>query len=413
MSIQPRAAGVPSPLLIWRNVTARRIALQAVVLGFVLIVGWILVDNLLSELDRTGLDAMPFVHLTGSFPFIDLEQDFLSQRAGFGIGQTSFGVDYSPNDSYARAYQVGLANTFRVAVLGIIFATAIGLVAGVSRLSKNWLVSRIAEAYVETFRNVPLLVQLIFWYTAVALRLPTITDSFDVLGLMLISNRGVAVSWAEPQDGVGLWLLLLLAAALAAFVVRAMLARSQDDSGRPRYPWWAAFATFAALGAVTFFAAGAPLDFQRPVLEGRGFVGGAQLSPEFVSLLVGLVLYTGAFIAEVVRGSILAIPHGQDEAAAAVGLKPLQRLRYVILPQALMIMIPPLTNQYLNLMKNSSLAVAVAFPDVFQITRVTINQTGQAVPMITLVMLTYLIISLSISGGMNLIYNRGLRGVRA
>lgn len=390
----------------------QRIAVQALVLAIVAIIGWFLVDNLISELDRTGLQAMPFVEVSGSFPFVDFSEDFLSQRAGFGIGETSFGVDYTPNNSYADAFRAGLANTFRVAVLGIVLATAIGLLAGVSRLSKNWLVSHLAEAYVETFRNVPLLVQLIFWYTAVALRLPTITDTMDLLGVMLVSNRGVAVAWGEPQDGFRLWLLLLGGAMVIALVVRAALVRWQDASGTPRYPWWGAFGVFAAIGAITFFATGQPLEFQRPVLEGRAYAGGAQLSPEFVALLVGLVLYTGAFIAEVVRGSILAIPRGQDEAAAAVGLKAMQRLRFVILPQALRIMVPPLTNQYLNLMKNSSLAVAVAFPDVFQVTRVTINQTGQAVPMIVLVMATYLTISLAISAVMNLAYNRGLRGGR-
>jgi general L-amino acid transport system permease protein len=259
---------------------------------------------------------------------------------------------------------------------------------------------------------VPLLVQLIFWYTAVALKLPTITDTVDVLGVMLISNRAVSVAWAEPQDGFRLWLLLLVGVVAIALIVRAALARWQDETGTPRYPWWGAIATIVVLGAITFFAAGGPLEFQRPALEGRTYVGGAQLSPEFVALLVGLVLYTGAFIAEVVRGSILAIPRGQEEAAAALGLKSMQRLRFVILPQALRIMIPPLTNQYLNLMKNSSLAVAVAFPDVFQVTRVTINQTGQAVPMIILVMLTYLAISLTISAVMNFAYNRELRGAR-
>jgi general L-amino acid transport system permease protein len=390
----------------------QRFVLQALVLAAVLIVAWFLVDNLIAELDRTGLSAMPFVEITSSFPFVDFDQDFLSQRAGFGIGETSFGVDYTPNDTYADAYRAGLANTFRVAFLGIIFATVVGLVAGIARLSKNWLVAHLAEAYVETFRNVPLLVQLIFWYTAVALKLPTITNTVDLSNVMLISNRGVAVAWAEPQEGFRLWLLLLGGALAAAMAVRWVLMRWQDETGRPRYPWWGAAATFVALGAITFLATGNPLEFQVPELEGRAYVGGAQLSPEFVALLVGLVLYTGAFIAEVVRGSIQAIPRGQDEAAAALGLKSMQRLRFVILPQALRIMIPPLTNQYLNLMKNSSLAVAVAFPDVFQVTRVTINQTGQAVPMIVLVMLTYLAISLTISVAMNFAYNRELRGAR-
>ena len=188
--------------------------------------------------------------------------------------------------------------------------------------------------------------------------------------------------------------------------MRAYRSRREDESGRPSHPWWWAFGVFTAIAAVTFFATGSPLEFDRPELGERAYIGGLQISPEFTALLVGLVVYTGTFIAEIVRGSILAIPKGQTEAASALGLNALQRLRFVILPQAMRIMVPPLTNQYLNLTKNSSLAVAVAFSDLFQVSRVTINQTGQAVPIIALVMLTYLAMSLIISLIMNIINNR-------
>lgn len=391
---------------------ARNIAAQALFVVAMAAAAWVLFGNLSSELDRTNLDPFPFVGVDSDPPFIHLKQDFLGQRAGFNLKETSFGVEYSGNDSYRQAFIAGLANTARVAILGVILASVLGLVAGVARLSKNWLVSHLAAAYVEIFRNVPLLVQLIFWYTAVALRLPRIQDSIDVFGLLLISNRSVAIFWANARDGAGTWAIALVAGAVIAAAVNLFLSRRQDATGRPHYPWWSAFGVFVLVALVAFVATGGPLEFQRPAIEGRAYSGGAQMSPEFAALLVGLVLYTGAFIAEVVRASILSVPRGQDEAAAAVGLKPLDRLRLIILPQALRIMIPPLTNQYLNLTKNSSLAVAVAYPDVFQVTRVTINQTGQAVPMIALVMLTYLSISLGISAVMNLFYNRGLRGSR-
>jgi general L-amino acid transport system permease protein len=259
---------------------------------------------------------------------------------------------------------------------------------------------------VEIFRNIPLAVQLIFWFTAVVLKLPKISDALDIGGLAIISNRAIAVPWAQAEGGMGIWLLLLLATAAAAATVWSFRARREDETGVPSSPWWWAIGTFAAITVAGFFATGTPLQIDRPQLDERSIVGGLELSPEFTALLIGLVLYTGTFIAEIVRGSILAIAKGQTEAAAALGLTAPQRLRYVILPQAMRIMLPSLTNQYLNLTKNSSLAVLVAFPDVFQVGSVSINQTGQAVPIITLVMLTYLTMSLLTSLVMNLLNRR-------
>jgi general L-amino acid transport system permease protein len=403
---------VGAVLTLWRNARVRRFVWQAAFAALVVAIAYVLITNLTSELDKTGLEALPFVKLTGSFPFVHLDQDFLKQRAGFGIKETSFGLEYSANDSYGEAYRIGLLNTVRVAVVGVLLATVVGIVAGVARLSRNWLVSRIATVYVETFRNVPLLVQLIFWFTAVILRLPTISDNIDIFGVAFISNRAVALPWADPSSGFGLWFIFLFVGLAVAGAAWTYLARREEHTGKPSYPWWGAFGAFASIALISFFATGAPLDYNGPERGLRAYTGGLQLSPEFTALLVGLVLYTGAFIAEVVRGSILAIPKGQTEAAAALGLNALQRLRYVILPQAMRIMIPPLTNQYLNLTKNSSLAVAVAFPDLFQVSRVTINQTGQAVPIIILVMLTYLTMSLVISVIMNTLYGRLRLGTR-
>lgn len=401
-----RASPLAAALALWRNVRVQRIVFQAAFAVFVVWAGYLLITNLTGELDTIGLEPFPFVDLSSAFPFVDFNLDFLGQRAGFGIKESSFGRDYSANDSYGVAYFVGVLNTLRVALIGIALATAVGLVAGVMRLSPNWLISRIANVYVEVFRNVPLLVQLIFWFTAVILKLPAITEGTNVLGFVFISNRALAVPGADATGRFGLWLIVLVVAAALAAAVWVYRARREERTGRPSYPWWWASLGFAAIALAAYFALGQPLDFDRPERMERSYVGGMQLSPEFAALLIGLVLYTGAFIAEVVRGSIQAIQKGQTEAAMALGFTGLQRLRFVILPQAMRIMIPPLTNQYLNLTKNSSLAVFVAYPDLFQVSRVTINQTGQAVPIIVLVMLTYLTMSLVTSAVMNLLNSR-------
>jgi general L-amino acid transport system permease protein len=412
LSYQAPAQRIGAVLALWRNVRVQRFAMQAAFAVLVIAIGYVLLDNLSSSLGETDLELFPFVEFTGGFPFVDISQDFLKQRAGFGIKETSFGFDYTANDSYRQAYTAGLLNTVWVAVIGIFLATIVGVVAGVARLSRNWLVSRMAMVYVETFRNVPLLVQLIFWYTAVVLKAPKFADSIDVFGVAFVSNRAIALPWADPKAGFGLWLLVLLLGLGVAAAVRVVRTRREDRTGRPSHPWWWAFGVLALIAIVAFFATGAPLDFDRPVMGEVAFSGGAQISPEFTALLIGLVLYTGTFIAEIVRGSILAIPKGQTEAAAAVGLNTFQRLRFVILPQAMRILLPPLTNQYLNLTKNSSLAVAVAFPDLFQVSRVSINQTGQAVPIIALVMVTYLAMSLIISLIMNTLNSRLKWGTR-
>ena len=412
LGYQAPARRIGAVLALWRNVRVQRFAWQSAFAVLVIAIGYVLIDNLVSELGQLDLELFPFVELTDEFPFIDVTQDFLKQRAGFQIGETSFGFDYDPNDNYTRVFQAGLLNTVKVAVVGIFLATIVGVVAGVSRLSRNWLVSRVAMVYVETFRNIPLLVQLIFWFTAVILQLPKISESLDIFGVAFVSNRAVAIPWADGTAGLGPWLLLLLLGLVVAAAVRAVRSRREDRTGRPSHPWWWAFGVFGLIAVVAFFAMGMPLDFSRPEMGKTTFAGGLQIKPEFIALLIGLVLYTGAFIAEIVRGSITAIPKGQTEAAAAVGLNSFQRLRFVILPQAMRIMIPPLTNQYLNLMKNSSLAVAVAFPDLFQVSRVSINQTGQAVPIIVLVMLTYLAMSLIISLVMNTLNSRLNWGTR-
>ena len=390
---------------LWRNVRVQRAIFQLAFAVFFIWLVYILITNLTDELAKIDLEAFPFVERSGDFPFVKVHLDFLGQRAGFGIKETSFGFDYSANDRYADAYVVGVLNMLRVALIGIVLATVLGLVAGIARLSPNWLVSRIAMLYVETFRNVPLLVQLIFWYTAVVLQAPPIGEAIHALGAIM-SVKGVALPAANATDGFGLWSVFLAVALVAAIGVWLNRARRQQRTGRASYPWWSAAGTFAVIAAGGFIIAGTPLAIDRPQVEGTSYAGGVQISPEFAAVLIALVVYTGTFIAEIVRGSILAIPKGQTEAAAAVGLNPIQRLRFVILPQALRIIMPPLTNQYLNLTKNSSLAVFVAYPDLFQVSRVTVNQTGQAVPIVILLLLTYLTMSLLTSLIMNVINSR-------
>ncbi len=393
-------------LALWSNERVRRILFQAVFALFVLVFGYVLITNIQAELEGLGLEIFPFVSTTGSFPFIDIGPDFLGQRAGFSIDERAFGFDYSANDTYLRAFQTGILNTIQIAILGIVISTIIGVIVGVSRLSSNWLVSTVATVYVETFRNIPLLLQLIFWYLAVFLKGPKIAESLDFLGIAFLSNRGLALPRVLGDSGFGTWIIFVAVAIAAAIAVRYLLTRRQDETGRPSYPWWASFGTFTAIAGVSFLIIGSPLSVESPTVGQFSYDGGITVTPEFAALLTGLSIYTAAFIAEIVRGSVQAIPKGQTEAAEALGLNGAQRLRLVILPQALVIIIPPLTNQYLNLTKNSSLAVAVAFKDLFDVGRITINQAGQAVPMVALIMFSYLGLSLTISAVMNFLYSR-------
>ena len=398
--------------VLWRDIRVQRFAFQAIVTAAILLASYILLTNVDDSLESLNLEPFPFVGTTSDFPFIEIQKDFLGQRAGFGIDERAFGFEYSPNHDYLRALQTGLLNTIQVSLIGIVLATILGVVAGISRLSTNWLVSRVAMLYVETFRNIPLLLQLIFWYLAVFLKAPPIADSFDLFGIAFLSNRALALPALHTEDGAGVWLLALLAAFVVAAVVKVTQTRREDATGRPMYPWLWATGIFMTLGTAAFFATGMPLSVDVPDAGRTSFSGWLTISPEFAELLTGLSVYTCAFIAEIVRGSIQAIPKGQTEAAAALGLNTFERMRYVILPQAMAIIIPPLTNQYLNLLKNSSLAVAVAFKDLFDVTRIAANQSGQFVPLVTLVMLTYLSMSLLISAVMNGIYSR-LRWTKA
>lgn len=375
----------------WRDLRVLRVLFQvAFVLGLVLVGNWFY-TNLRVNLARAGIP--------GGF-------DFLHQTASFGISE---GLPFNPADTYGYAYWVGVVNTLRVIGVGIALATLLGLLVGVARLSSNWLVSRLAGIYVETLRNTPLVVQLFFWYTAVFLKLPRVQESVELPGPLYLSQRGLAMPLPYATESFSLWSYSLGVGLLIAVAIyvgrRCYLARAQ----RPGFALlWAlpAFILVAALG--WFFMPAPPIAWELPVLGTFNFEGGLELTPEFAALLLGLVVYTASFIAEIVRGGLLAVSKGQQEAARALGLTDLQVLRLVVLPQALRVIIPPTTSQYLNLAKNSSLAVAIGYPDLFNVTSTIINQTGRAIEVILIIMVSYLTMSLLTSMFMNW-YNRRVR----
>ena len=376
------AASTARPPL-WRNVRFLRILGQAV---FVLLLVIVIREAFLNL--EFGVQEQN----------LDLSFDFLRQRAGFAIKE---GIGYSPNESFLSAFLVGVVNTIRVALVGIVLATFLGLIMGVARLSSNWLVRRMAQVYVEIVRNTPVLVQIIFWYIAVILALPVIEGGLSLWDLAFVSNRGTAVAWFRLEDGAGAWGLFLAAGAVAGAIVLRRRTRLDERTGRsaPRVLW--AVGAFLVVAALGFLLSGTPVAADVPEVGRFGYEGGLQVSPEYTALLLGLVIYTGAFIAEIVRGSIQAVPKGQKEAAEALGLTPRQQLRLVVLPQALRIAIPPLNSQYLNLTKNSSLALAIGYPEIVSVSNTIINQAARATQMLLLVMATYLLITLSISAVMN------------
>jgi general L-amino acid transport system permease protein len=337
---------------------------------------------------------------------------FLKREAGFAIGETTLAT-YSAADSYLRALTVGVLNTFRVSVVGIVAATLLGTLIGLARLSRNWLLSRLATGYVETLRNVPLLVQLFFWYTVISDNLPGPRQALSPLPGVFLSNRGIALPVVQAHPAHAWMAAALVVGAVCAWLLSRWASRRQALTGQP-FPMLAAgSALVLGLPLVVFLVAGAPSHIEQPVLRGFNFSGGATLTPEFAALLGGLTTYTAAFIAEIVRAGVLAVERGQFEAAYALGLRPRRAMRLVILPQALRVIVPPMTSQFLNLTKNSSLAVAIGYPDLVSIANTTLNQTGQAIEGIAIIMAVYLTISLAISAFMNW-YNKriALKGAR-
>lgn len=390
----PPAAGRGGSFL--NNVRVRGVLYQIVVVGGVLLLVGYLIHNTLENLAARDI-------ATG-FGFLDRE-------ASFGISESV--IDYSPADTYFRALLVGVLNTLLVSFIGIILATIVGTLFGILRLSNNWLVARLATVYVEGLRNVPLLLQLFFWYALITEALPHPRRALSPIEGIYLSNRGFLypqpvwdTAYAIAWGGVG------LAVALVWLLIRRAR-RIQAQTGRRPPVLWPALALIVALPVFGWWIGGAPTAVDVPELRGFNFRGGGWVSPEFAALLIGLTLYTGTFIAEIVRGGILAVSWGQTEAALALGLRRSLVMRLVLLPQALRVIVPPLTSQYLNLAKNSSLAVAIGYPDLVSTANTTINQTGQAVEGVAIIMMVYLTISLTISAFMNWYNHRiALRGGR-
>ena len=327
---------------------------------------------------------------------------FWNNSAGFDISQTL--IYYSSSTStFGRAFWVGLLNTLLVAGLGVVLATVLGFIIGLARLSRNWLVARLAGFYVELIRNVPLLLQLLFWYNAVLKALPELRGSVALPGGGFLNNRGLFLPRPEFAQNFRDVLIALLFGVAATIVLRLWARRRQQRTGASVRIAWFGFGLIVVLPLVVFVLAGVPLSFSFPELGRFNVMGGVEILPEFAALLVALTVYTAAFIAEVVRAGVLAVPHGQTEAAQALGLRPRTTLRLIVVPQAMRVIVPPLTSQYLNLIKNSSLAVAIGYPDLVQVFAGSVlNITGQAVEVIAITMAVYLAISLVTSLLMNL-----------
>jgi general L-amino acid transport system permease protein len=332
--------------------------------------------------------------------------DFLNSQAGFSIGETP--VPYKPTDRYAQALWIGLLNSLRVMGAGLVLTTLVGITVGIARLSGNWLVRQLALIYVEVLRNTPLLLQLLFWYFAVFLALPNFTDRIE-WGAISLSNQGILLPWVQANTATGQWLLCLGLGVISAIPLWKRQAHRQIDRGQPdQLKTWPLLAISLAILTAALLTRQAPVTLTLPQVTNGQATGGLRLSSEFATLLVGLTLYTAAFIAEIVRAGITSVGRGQQEAAQALGLKPSITMRLVIFPQALRVIVPPLTSQYLNLAKNSSLAIAIGYPDIYAVASTTFNQTGRAVEVLLLLMATYLTISLAISLLLNL-YNRSIQ----
>jgi general L-amino acid transport system permease protein len=369
----------------WNNPAVRGWVFQIVVVGLVAGLAWYLVSNTMENLERQKI-------ATGF--------DFLDREAGFEIGDTM--IEYSPASTYARAIWVGILNTLRVAVIGIVLTTFLGTLIGIGRLSPNWLLAKLCEWYVEIFRNVPLLLWLFLFYKLISEAFPGPRQAIRMLGdSVFLSNRGLyfPVPVADPiHKWMGIGLLVGIA---AAWALHRWAKARQAETGQQFPSILVGFGLVVAVPFVVWLLGGAPSTMSWPELKGFNFQGGLVIQPEFTALLVGLTLYSSAYVAEIVRSGILALHKGQSEAAAAIGLSRGQSMRLVLLPQALRVIVPPMTSSYLGVTKNSSLAIAIGYPDLVASINVTINQTGQAIENVLIIMAAYLTVSLSISAFMN------------
>jgi general L-amino acid transport system permease protein len=373
----------------WRDPRVRAIAFQILVALALILFAAFIIHNTTTNLAKRGI-ASGF--------------GFLWNISGFPISQAL--VHYELTSSYGRVFVVGLLNTLIVSVIGIFLATILGFVIGILRLSRNWLVAKLAAFYVETLRNIPLLVQCFFWYFGLITPLPGPRQSLSIADAFFVNARGIYTPGLVPEPGFWALPMAFVVGIVATVFVARWAKRRQLLTGQQFPTSQVGLALILGLPVLAALATGLPWSWEYPALKGFNFAGGWWIQPEFLALLVALTMYTAAFIAEIVRAGILAVSHGQTEAAYALGLRPGATTRLVIIPQALRVIVPPLTSQYLNLVKNSSLGVAIAYPDLVSVfAGTTLNQTGQAVECIALTMAFYLIVSLSISAFMNW-YNR-------
>ncbi len=375
----------------WYDPDKRSILYQVVTICLFGLLAYYLVSNTIANLERQSI-ARGF--------------GFLQREASFEIGESL--ISYSAADTYGRALVVGALNTLMVSFIGILLTLILGTSIGVARLSTNWLISRLAAVYIEVFQDIPVLLQLFFWYAFFYQMLPTPRHALHLFEGVFLCNRGLVLSVPAAHPVYGYMVVAFLVGLAACVVMKKWARKRQARTGRLFPVFKTGLGIAVAFPLITWLLGGAPTEMSVPVLKGFNFQGGLSVSPEFTALLLGLVLYTAAFVAEVVRAGIQSVSKGQTEAALAVGLKPRHVLNLVILPQALRVIIPPLTSQMLNLTKNSSLAVAIGFPDFVSVAGTTINQTGQAIEGVMLIMAVYLIFSLTTSAFMNW-YNKKMK----
>jgi general L-amino acid transport system permease protein len=387
-TFDPRLTGRAAPKralrVSWSDPRFRAIVWQAVILGGVAAVAWYLIGNTSRNLAAR--------HIATGFAF-------MSRTAGIPIGESL--ISYNPAaDTYGRALLIGVLNTLKVSVIGVVLATILGTLIGIGRLSKNWLMARLTAFYVETIRDLPLLLQLLFWYTVLQ-GLPAPRNALSIGGTVWLSNRGLKLPTLNWEDAHTAAVLLFVAGTAGTFLWNRHTRLRQEATGERPAVWPVAAALLLVLPAAVWTLMGAPFQWDVPALHGFNFQGGTNISPEYFALLLGLVTYTAGYIAEIVRSGIQSVPLGQWEAADALGLKRGPILRRIVLPQALRVIVPPMTSQYLNLTKNSSLAVAIGYQDLVSVANTTLNQTGQAIEGIAIIMAVFLTISLSISLFMN------------
>jgi len=386
-----RGNGIPEKVPFWLDPKKRAIVYQVGVLCMVGLLAYYLVSNTLINLERQSV-------ATGF--------GFLHKESSFEIGESL--IPYSAASSYGRALIVGALNTLKVAFIGVVVTLILGTIIGVARLSTNWLVSKLASVYIEVMQDIPVLLQLFFWYAIFYESLPSPRQALNPISGLFLCNRGVIFAVPESHPAHRYMLLALMAALIGAYLFRRWAKKRQDATGQILPVFSVSISVIIGLPLIVWLAFGAPVKMDVPQLVGFNFLGGMTLSPEFIALLLGLVLYTAAFVAEVVRAGIQSVGKGQREAAMSIALKPTLVLNLVILPQALRVIIPPLTSQMLNLTKNSSLAVAIGFPDFVSVANTTINQTGQSIEGVALIMAVYLMFSLSTSAFMNW-YNKKVK----